>query len=44
MLPQFGQVILKPLINREFGQIVVKDTSNKRPTFAQIITRQPPQS
>lgn len=40
MLPQYGQIIIVTLINREYGQLVLKDTSNNRPTYGQTIIRE----
>lgn len=38
MLPQYGQIIVKNLVNRRFGQIVVIEDSTK-PTYGQVIIR-----
>ncbi len=40
MVPQYGQIIIKTLVNREYGQLVLKDTSNSRPTYGQVIIRE----
>lgn len=39
MLPQYGQIIVKNLLNRRFGQIVVVEDSTK-PIYGQVIIRQ----
>lgn len=39
MLPQYGQIIVKALLNRRYGQITTVAVSN-RPAYGQIITRQ----
>jgi len=40
MLPQYGQNIIETLVNREYGQLVLKDTSDNRPTYGQTIIRE----
>ncbi len=39
MLPQYGQIIVKNLLNRRYGQITTIAVANK-PAYGQIITRQ----
>ncbi len=40
LVPQYGQIIINTLVNREYGQLVSKDTSDSRPAYSQVITRQ----
>lgn len=40
MLPQYGQMIIKTLVDREYGQLVLKDTSDNRPVYGQTIIRE----
>ena len=40
MLPQYGQIIIKTLTDREYGQLVLKDTSDNSPTYGQVIIRE----
>ncbi len=40
MLPQYGQVIIVTLVNRQYGQLTLKDTSDNRPAYGQVIIRE----